>query len=90
MMEPMKMTPGFLSRQNNIFGDSNKRDNDQTRKKLMKMINGLFFRLKAIFTDNNEIGDPEEANNNSINSNINSTNRQTKVNKHKGDSKKKK
>ena len=55
----------------------------------MKMIHGLLFRLKGIFTDNNEIDDTEEDDNNPINSNINPTNRQTKVEKYKGDSKKK-
>ena len=53
------------------------------------MINGFLSRLKDICIDNNEINDTKEDNNNPINSNINLINRQTKVKKHKRDSKKK-
>ena len=53
----------------------------------MKTRKGLLSRLKGIFTNNNYSNDPDEANNNLINSNINPTNQQTKVKKHKGDSK---
>ena len=74
VIETLKITPGFLSKQNGIFGDSNGKD-DQPRKKPMKTKNSLLSRLKSIFTDNNDSNNPDEANNNLINSNINPTNR---------------
>lgn len=45
------------------------------------------FCIKGIFTNNNDRNDPDEANNNLINSIINPTYRQRRVNSYKGDSK---
>ena len=53
----------------------------------MMTTKGIFSLLKGIFTDSNKINDPDEANINLINSNINPIDQQTKVKKHKGDSK---
>ena len=59
-------------------------NNDQTPKP-RKIGRGLFSCIKSTFTNNN--GDPVEANNNIINSDINPTHRQERVKNYKGDSK---
>ena len=72
--ESLKISPGFLSKQNGIFGDN--KDSDRTPKP-RKTGRGLFSRIKDIFTNNNN--DPAEANSNLDNSNINPTHQQKRV-----------
>ena len=72
--EMLKITSGFLSNQNGIFGNS--KDHDRTPK-TRKTGRSLFSCVKGILTNNTD--DPGEVNNNAINSNINPTHLQKRV-----------